>query len=139
MLMDTGGNSGSQASVTAIRGMSLGEIELKDALRVLWKEIRVGIMCGAVLGIVAFGKVLLVDRLIMANPAVTLTVALAVSIALAATVIIAKIIGSTLPLLAKRIGLDPAVMASPFITTLVDAVGLIVYYLISANIFGLTV
>ena len=136
MLMDTGGNSGSQASVTAIRGMSLGEIELKDALRVLWKEIRVGIMCGVVLGIVAFGKVLLVDRLIMANPAVTLTVALAVSIALAATVIIAKIIGSTLPLLAKRIGLDPAVMANPLISTLTDAVSLLIYIYVAKLILG---
>jgi magnesium transporter len=89
--------------------------------------------------VVAFGKVMLVDRLIMNNPSVTLIVALSVSIALTATVLIAKIIGSTLPLLARRIGFDPAVMASPFITTIVDAVGLIVYYLISANIFGLTV
>ena len=139
MLMDTGGNSGSQASVTAIRGLSTGEIELSDALRVLWKEIRVGAMCGAVLGVVAFGKVMLVDRLIMNNPSVTLIVALSVSIALTATVLIAKIIGSTLPLLARRLGFDPAVMASPFITTIVDAIGLIVYYLISANVFGLTV
>ena len=137
MLMDTGGNSGSQSSVTAIRGLSVGEIELGDVWRVLWKEIRVGIMCGAVLGVVAFGKVLLVDRLIMNNPDVTLTVALAVSIALAFTIIIAKIIGSTLPLLAKRMGFDPAVMASPFITTIVDAIGLVVYYFISANLFGL--
>ena len=85
------------------------------------------------------GKVLLVDRLIMGNPAVTLSVAAAVSVALAATIIVAKIIGSTLPLLAKRLGFDPAVMASPFITTIVDAIGLIVYYLISANVFGLVV
>ncbi|MBQ9071485.1 MAG: magnesium transporter [Clostridia bacterium] len=139
MLMDTGGNSGSQASVTAIRGLSTGEVEMSDALRVLWKEIRVGILCGVSLGVVAFGKVLLVDRLIMNNSAVTLTVAAAVALALTATIIVAKIIGSLLPLLAKRIGFDPAVMASPFITTIVDAIGLIVYFMISAYAFGLTV
>ncbi len=139
MLMDTGGNSGSQASVTVIRGLSTGEVNLSDVVRVLWKEIRVGVMCGVCLGAVAFGKILLVDRLIMSNPAVTLWVAFAVSMSLVATIIIAKIIGSTLPILAKRLGFDPAVMASPFITTIVDAIGLIVYYLISANIFGLTV
>ena len=139
MLMDTGGNSGSQASVTAIRGLSTGEVEMSDALRVLWKEMRVGILCGVSLGVVAFGKVLLVDRLIMNNSAVTLTVAAAVALALTATIIVAKIIGSLLPLLAKRIGFDPAVMASPFITTIVDAIGLIVYFMISAYAFGLTV
>ena len=139
MLMDTGGNSGSQASVTAIRGLSTGEIALSDVLRVLFKEIRVGVLCGAALGVVAFGKVMLVDRLIMNNSAVTPTVAFAVSISLTVTIIVAKIIGSTLPLLAKRLHLDPAVMASPFITTIVDAIGLILYFIISANLFGLTV
>ena len=139
MLMDTGGNSGSQASVTAIRGLSTGEVLLSDVWRVLYKEIRVGVLCGISLGAVAFGKVMLVDRLLMGNADVTLTVALAVSLALTATIIIAKIIGSTLPLLAKKLGFDPAVMASPFITTVVDAIGLIIYFLISANIFGLTV
>lgn len=139
MLMDSGGNSGSQASVTVIRGLSTGEVVLSDVFRVLWKEICIGIMCGASLAIVAFGKVLLVDRLLMGNEAITVFVALAVSLSLAATIIVAKIIGSTLPLLAKRIGLDPAVMASPFITTIVDAIGLIVYYFISSAAFGLTV
>ncbi|MBQ8381106.1 MAG: magnesium transporter [Clostridia bacterium] len=139
MLMDTGGNSGSQASVTAIRGLSTGEIALKDVFKVLKKEIIVGVLCGLSLGAVAFGKVLLVDRLIMNNPAVTLTVAAAVSVSLAFTIITAKIIGSTLPLLAKRLGLDPAVMASPFITTIVDAIGLILYFVISANVFGLVI
>ena len=138
MLMDTGGNSGSQASVTAIRALSLGEIKLSDVLRVLWKEIRVGLLCGVSLGIVAFGKIMLVDRLIMGNPAVTVWVAIAVSASLAATVLAAKIIGGSLPLLAKRLGLDPAVMASPLITTLVDAVGLILYFVVSAYAFGLT-
>lgn len=139
MLMDTGGNSGSQASVTAIRGLSLGEVELSDVFRVLYKEIRVGVLCGITLGAVGFGKVMLVDRWLMNNSEVTLEVAFAVSIALCATIITAKIIGATLPLLAKRLHLDPAVMASPFITTIVDAIGLILYFLISANIFGLTV
>lgn len=136
MLMDTGGNSGSQASVTLIRGISLGEVELRDALRVLWKEIRVGLLCGAALGAVTFGKVLLVDRLIMANPAVTVGVAAIVAITLALTIIIAKIIGSMLPLLAARIGFDPAVMASPFITTIVDALSLIVYYFIASSMLA---
>ena len=139
MLMDTGGNSGSQASVTAIRALSLGEIKLRDVFRVLWKEVRVGLLCGLSLAVVAFGKVMLVDRLIMGNPSVTLTVALAVSLSLGVTVLAAKIIGCSLPLLAKRIGLDPAVMASPLITTLVDAVGLILYFFVSAYAFGLTV
>ena len=139
MLMDTGGNSGSQASVTAIRGLSTGEVALSDVFRILWKEIRVGIMCGALLSVVAFGKIILVDRFIMQNESVTLIVATAVSLALFATIVVAKIIGSTLPLLAKRIGFDPAVMASPFITTIVDAIGLIVYFFISAYAFGLTV
>jgi magnesium transporter len=139
MLMDTGGNSGSQASVTAIRALSLGEIKLGDVLRVLWKEIRVGLLCGASLSVVAFGKVMLIDRLIMGNPAVTLNVAIAVSLSLGITVLAAKIIGCSLPLLAKRVGLDPAVMASPLITTLVDAVGLILYFFVSAYAFGLTV
>ncbi len=133
MLMDTGGNSGSQASVTLIRGISLGEVEFRDVLRVLWKEIRVGILCGLALGVVTFGKVLLVDRLIMANPAVTLSVAAIVAITLALTIVIAKIIGSMLPLLAAKIGFDPAVMASPFITTIVDALSLIVYYFIASS------
>ena len=133
MLMDTGGNSGSQASVTLIRGISLGEVEFRDVLRVLWKEIRVGLLCGLALGAVTFGKVLLVDRLIMANPAVTIGVAAIVALTLGLTIVIAKIIGSMLPLLAAKIGFDPAVMASPFITTIVDALSLIVYYFIASS------
>ena len=131
MLMDTGGNAGGQASVTVIRSLSLGEISLRDALHVLFKEVRVGIMCGISLGAVAFGKVLLIDRLLMGNPDVTVVVALAVSLALAVTVITSKIIGSFLPLLAKRVGLDPAVMASPFITTIVDVLSLVAYFFIA--------
>ena len=139
MLMDTGGNSGSQASVTAIRGLSTGEVEMRDVLKILAKEITVGAMLGFTLGVIAFVKVLVIDGIVFSNSAVTLTVAIAVSISLALTVICAKIIGSTLPFLAKRVGVDPAVMASPFITTLVDIVGLMMYFAVSAYAFGLTV
>ncbi len=136
MLMDTGGNSGSQASVTLIRGISLGEVEFRDVLRVLWKEIRVGLLCGLALGAVTFGKVLLIDRLIMGNPSVTVGIAVIVAITLALTILIAKIVGSMLPLLAAKIGFDPAVMASPFITTIVDALSLIVYYFIASSVLA---
>ena len=139
MLMDTGGNSGSQASVTAIRGLSTGEVKMGDVLKILAKEFTVGAMLGAVLGVVAFAKVILIDGMLFGNSAINLTVALAVSIALAFTIIAAKVIGSTLPFLAKSLGLDPAVMASPFITTLVDVVGLMMYFAVSAYAFGLTV
>jgi magnesium transporter len=131
MLMDTGGNCGSQASVTVIRALSVGEAKISDLPRILWKELRVGIMCGVTLGAVAFLKVVLIDKLLMQNPEITLSVAFSVSAAVALTIIAAKIIGSTLPLIAKKIGFDPAVMASPFITTLVDAIALVMYFLVS--------
>ncbi len=137
MLMDTGGNSGSQASVTVIRSISLGELGRGAVLAVLLKELCVGTLCGVTLGAVAFGKVMLVDRLLMQNPEVTATVAFAVAAALAITVIIAKLIGSLLPIAAKRVGLDPVVMASPFITTLVDAIALVLYFFISAALVGM--
>ncbi len=137
MLMDTGGNSGGQTSVTIIRSLSLGEITYRDILLVIWKEVRVGILAGVALGTVAFGKVMLVDNLLMQNPEVTPYVALAVSASLCLTVIMSKLIGALLPIGAKRIGLDPAVMASPFITTVVDAVSLLMYFAISAYGFGL--
>lgn len=137
MLMDTGGNAGGQSSVTVIRGISLGELSFSDLLVALWKELRVGILCGAALATVSFGKVMLVDHLIMQNPAVTVTVALAVSLSLALTVIVAKLIGCLLPLFAAKIGLDPAVMASPFITTIVDALSLLLYFVIAGGVFGL--
>ena len=137
MLMDTGGNSGGQTSVTVIRSLSLGEITPRDAFAVLWKEMRVGLVTGLSLGAVAFLKVMLVDRLIMQNPEVTLIVALAVALALALTVAISKLIGALLPILARRVGLDPAVMASPFITTIVDAASLLLYFFIAAKIFAL--
>lgn len=128
MLMDTGGNSGSQASVTVIRSLSLGDVEPSDVLSVVWKEIRVALLCGVSLAAVCFGKVMLVDRLLMRNPEVTLTVALTVCLTLAVTVLASKLVGCTLPLLAKKIRLDPAVCASPFITTIVDALSLLIYF-----------
>ena len=117
MLMDTGGNCGSQSSVTVIRAISLGEINFSKLGAVLLKELNVGILSGLSLGLVAFIKVLAVDRWMMSNESVTVTVAFSVAITLALTVITAKLLGATLPMLAKKIGLDPAVMASPFITT----------------------
>ena len=135
MLMDTGGNSGGQASVTIIRALSLGEITARDVLAILFKELRVAALCGGVLCTVAFGKILLVDRLLMGNEAVTVTVALAVCLTLFITILSAKLIGSSLPILASRIGFDPAVMASPFITTLVDVVCLVFFFFISKNVF----
>ena len=131
MLMDTGGNAGGQASVTIIRGMSLGDIELKDVLSVIWKEIRVAVICGACLATVNFGKMLLVDRLLLGNAGVTVVVAAVVCLTMFVAVCIAKTIGCTLPILAKAIGFDPAVMASPFITTIVDAISLLAYFMIA--------
>ncbi len=137
MLMGTGGNSGSQSSVTVIRGLSLGEITYRDTLKVLFKELCVAILCALALGAVSFGKILLVDRLLLQNPAITVTVALTVSLTLAVTVICAKLIGALLPILAKRLRLDPAVMASPFITTIVDAVSLLVYFAVASSLLSL--
>ena len=137
MLMDTGGNSGSQACVTIIRGISISEIEFKDIFRVIWKEIRVAVLCGIVLSVVCFGKVMLVDHLILGNAGVTTTVALVVSLSLAVTVFAAKLVGSSLPLVAKRIGLDPAVMASPLITTIVDLLSLLVYFTLATALLGI--
>ncbi len=120
MLMGTGGNAGSQASVTIIRGLSLGDIEMGDILRVIWKEMRVSVLCGVVLAVVNFGKMMIFDG-------VGSMIALAVSVTLVLTVMIAKVAGCSLPIIVKRIGLDPAVMASPFITTIVDCISLLVY------------
>ncbi len=128
MLMGTGGNSGSQSSVTIIRALSLGELELSDVWRVLWKEIRTAVLCGVVLAVACFGKMMLIDRLLLANGDVTVPVAAVVCITMALTVLAAKVVGAVLPLLAKKLHLDPAVMASPFITTIVDALSLLVYF-----------
>ena len=137
MLMDTGGNCGSQSSVTVIRALSLDELELSDVLTVLWKEVRTAILCGLTLAVLCFIKVLLVDRLLMGNTSISLPVDLVICLALGVTVVIAKMVGCTLPLLAKRLGFHPAVMASPFITTIVDALSLLVYFLFAKTILGL--
>ena len=130
MLMDTAGNAGGQSSVTIIRGLSLYEIEFKDIAKVVWKEMRVAILCGITLAIANFIKLLLIDK-------VTLQIAFVVNLTLICTIFIAKIIGSTLPLFAKKIGFDPAVMASPFITTIVDACSLIIYFQIATALLGI--
>ena len=127
MLMDTGGNAGSQASVSIIRGLSLGEIEYKDIGRILWKEARVAFLCGVSLAVANFVKLLLIDR-------VTIPVAIVVCSTLVVTVLAAKLVGCSLPVLAKRIGFDPAVMASPFITTIVDALSLLIYFRIACAV-----
>lgn len=128
MLMDTGGNSGSQSSVTVIRALSLDELEFSDIAEVIWKEIRTAVLCGVALAFACFAKIMLVDRLLLGNSDVTVFVALVVCVTMAATVLVAKIIGCTLPMVAKKLGFDPAVMASPFITTIVDALSLLVYF-----------
>ena len=137
MLMDTGGNCGSQSSVTVIRALSLDELELSDVLIVLWKEVRTAVLCGVTLAALCFLKVLLIDRLLMGNQSISLSVDLVICLALGVTVVMAKMVGCTLPLLAKRLGFDPAVMASPFITTIVDALSLLVYFLFAKTILGL--
>ena len=134
MLMDTGGNSGSQSSVTVIRALSLDELHFKDIVEVLWKEVRTAVLCGIVLSAVCFGKVMLVDRLLMHNTSVTMAVDLTVCLTLGVTVVVAKVVGCTLPLIAKRLGFDPAVMASPFITTIVDAMSLLLYFVFAKAI-----
>ena len=129
MLMGTGGNSGSQSSVTVIRALSLGELEPRDIGFVLLKELCTSLLCGVALAIVCFIKIYLIDTLLFANPDITFQVNLVVSLSLAVTVVIAKIVGGVLPIAAKLVKADPAVMASPFITTIVDAVSLLVYFM----------
>ena len=136
MLMDTGGNCGSQSSVTVIRALSLDELKFGDLARVIWKEIRTAVLCGICLAAVCFGKILLVDRLLMGNESVSLLVDGVVCLTLAVTVVIAKLVGCSLPMLAKKLGFDPAVMASPFITTIVDALSLLVYFLFAKTLLG---
>ena len=121
MLMDTGGNCGSQSSTTVIRALSLGEVRFRDTWRVLWKEIRVAVLCGATMAAVNFAKLMFFDR-------VGVLVAAVVCLTLAVVTLAAKAAGCLLPLAAKRLGADPAVMASPFLTTIVDAIALLVYF-----------
>ena len=128
MLMGTGGNSGSQSSVTVIRALSLDELKFADLPKVLWKEIRTSVLCGIALSIACFAKIWLVDRMLMGNEEITLMVDAVVCLALLVTVVAAKIVGAVLPMVAKVVKLDPAVMASPFITTIVDALSLLVYF-----------
>ena len=137
MLMDTGGNSGSQASVTVIRALSLGEIEFKDIFKVIFKEARVSLLCGVTLAAANFAKIMLFDRLVLHNEGITLMVALVVCLTMIVTIFIAKLVGATLPMIAKQIGFDPAVMASPFITTIVDAISLFVYFQIATALLHL--
>ena len=137
MLMDTGGNSGSQSSVTIIRALSLGDVELEDIFRVIWKELRVSLMVGSTLAVANFGKIMLVDVLLLGNSAITTTVAAVICLTLVVTVACAEFVGCTLPILAKRLGFDPAVMASPFITTIVDAISLLVYFAFAKMMLGL--
>ena len=136
MLMGTGGNSGSQSSVTVIRGLSLGELEFSDIGVILWKEIRTALMCGVALSVVCFAKIWLVDHLMMGNENITVMVDLVVCLALCVTVVLAKVVGCMLPMAAKAVKLDPAVMASPFITTIVDALSLLVYFLFAKLLLG---
>ena len=137
MLMDTGGNSGSQSSVTVIRAISLGELEFRDLPKAIWKEIRTAVLCGIALAGLCFAKIMIVDHLLLRTEGVTALVALVVCLTMAVTVLIAKIVGCTLPLLAKKLGFDPAVMASPFITTIVDALSLLIYFGISSTMLNL--
>lgn len=137
MLMGTGGNSGSQSSVTVIRELSLGDVKFADIFKVQWKELRVSLLCGITLGIVEFAKLMLFDNMLLNNEAITVMVALAVSVTICLTVVLAKFVGCTLPIIAQKLGFDPAVMASPFITTVVDALSLLVFFAISTSILGL--
>lgn len=130
MFMDTGGNAGGQASVTIIRSISLEEIKFGDIFRVMWKELRVAVLCGITLAVVNFGKLLWLDH-------VTMQVATIVCLTMVVTVIVAKLVGCSLPILAKKVGFDPAVMASPFITTIVDAVSLMIYFQIATRMLGI--
>ncbi len=137
MLMDTGGNSGSQASVTVIRGLALGELDFSDFFKVIWKEIRVSVLCGLVLAIVNFGKMYLVDMLLLKTPGLGVWEITVVCSTLFIAVFVAKIVGCSLPLLAKKLKLDPAVMASPFITTIVDALSLMIYFRIATLVLNI--
>ena len=130
MLMGTGGNAGGQASATIIRGLSVGEIRMGNILRILWKEFRISLLCGISLSVLIFVKAMLIDG-------ASVEVALVVAVSLLATVILAKLVGCALPILAKRVGFDPAVMASPFITTIVDAASLLIYFQIASYALGL--
>ena len=137
MLSGTGGNSGTQASVAVIRALSLDEVDFSDILKVLWKELRVSLLCGSCLAAANFVKMQLVDRLLLGNAAVTPVVCLVVCLTIMFVVVFAKCVGCSLPLLAEKIGLDPTVMASPFITTIVDATSLLIYFRFASWLLGI--
>ena len=137
MLMGTGGNCGNQSSVAVIRSLSLGEVDFRDFFRVFWKETRVALVCGVLLASANFIKLLVVDHWLMQNMEVTPVVALVICLTLVCTVFCAKAVGCMLPLLAEKIGLDPAVMAAPFISTIVDVLSLVIYFQFALNILGL--
>lgn len=134
MLTGTGGNCGSQSTVTVVRALSLGEIEFKDLPKVIWKEIRAAVLCGLALSLVCFAKLMLLDKLVLGNSAITFSVAFVVSMAMFVTTLVAKIIGGMLPMVLEKLGFDPAVMSSPFISTIVDALSLLVYFGIAATV-----
>lgn len=137
MLSGTGGNSGTQASTAVIRALSLGEVDFRDIIQVIWKEARVALVCGLCLAAANFVKMMLIDRWLMHNPTVTIAVSLVVCLTLICTVLSAKIVGCSLPILAEKAGFDPAVMASPFISTVVDALSLLVYFRIATLMLGI--
>ena len=137
MLSGTGGNSGTQASVAVIRALSLDEVEFSDVLQVIWKELRVSFVCGVCLAAANFIKMLLIDRMLLGNAEVTLSVCAVVCLTVLFVVIFAKCVGCSLPLLAEKIGLDPAVMASPFISTIVDATSLLIYFRFASLLLGI--
>ncbi len=137
MLSGTGGNSGTQASTAVIRALSLDEVRFSDLFHVLWKELRVSLCCGLCLAAANFIKMMLVDRMLLNNPDVTVWVALVVCATLICTVVCAKLVGCAMPLLAEKVGFDPAVMASPFITTIVDALSLLIYFRVASAILGI--
>ena len=137
MLSGTGGNSGTQASTAVIRALSLDEVDFSDVLKVLWKELRVSLLCGVCLAAANFAKMLLVDRMLLGNGAVTPMVSLVVCLTILFVVVFAKCVGCSLPILAEKVGLDPAVMASPFISTIVDATSLLIYFSFASALLGI--
>ena len=151
MIMATGGNSGSQSSVTIIRSLSLNDISMKDIFRILWKESRVALLCGFTLGVANFIKMMIFDKgtivasiaaglpeIVAVSPLyAALIVSFVVCITIVLPVFTAKVVGCSLPLLAKHLGFDPTVMANPFITTIVDALSLVVYFRVATLMLGI--
>lgn len=137
MLTGTSGNAGGQASAVIIRALSLKEVDYKDIFKVLWKEFRVGIVCGVTLAAVNFVKIWLIDRSLLGMSDITVWVDLVISLTLVIEVIFAKMVGCTFPILAKKMKLDPAVISSPFITTVMDALSLLIYFCLATAILNI--